>query len=203
MADRVGFLLGSPDGLLTHFLTQPLGDFQRWYEEELNEFPDEFDVARLSLLSEARHYGHAALKAAPPNQTNQLILEYYTCYANIHSYLLPVLHEYWDKLIVHETVQTWLKRQGHQEVATLHAYILTGRPPFSVPEPRFPTWVDYSLGYWTGTEVEQLHRAVNRMSDEERRAVTLGEDGQHALKTLSEALRTAVAQSTGLIFVMG
>lgn len=203
MSDRVGFSLGTPDGLLAHFLRQPLDDFQRLYEEELSEFPDEYDVGRLFLLKEVVQRGRAALETAPPSQANRLVLEYYAIYANIHYHLLPTLHDYWDKLIYHETLQTRLKRQQHTGIATLHAYILTGRAPFDDPETQLFHWVDYPLGYWTAAEAEYLHEAFNRMLDDDIRALTPEEGEQHALQTLREALGIAVIRSTGLIFVMG
>lgn len=94
MSNRVGFVLGGPDGILSHFLTQPLQDFHAWYEGALQEFPEEFDAARWRLLGDIIRQGPPAIDQAPPADVNFLIDDYYGDYANIHG-LNQGVHEYW------------------------------------------------------------------------------------------------------------
>lgn len=77
MADRVGFMLGGSDGVLSHFLAQPLQDFHVWYHEALQEFPDEFEFDRWQLLGHILQHGPSAVHDASPTHVNLLILDYY------------------------------------------------------------------------------------------------------------------------------
>jgi hypothetical protein len=126
MSNRVGFVLGGPDGILSHFLTQPLQDFYAWYEGALQDFPEEFDAARWRLLRELVQQGPSALNFALPADVNLLMLDYYGDYANIHG-LIQKLHDYWDKLVDHQLLIETFNQLGDTLVASLLAHTMMGR----------------------------------------------------------------------------
>lgn len=202
MSNRVGFVLGGADGILSHFLTQPLQDFHAWYEGALQEFPEEFDAARWRLLGDIVQQGPSAIDQAPPAAVNFLILDYYGDYANIHG-LIQELHEYWDKLDYHQLLVETFHQAGHTVVAGLLAHTVMGR--LFIPDPGFPLneWLDYQLSFWTVTEVVTLKNAIDEISEEALSLLADDEMLLHAFETTREALDMAAAQSTGLIIFVG
>jgi len=202
MADRVGFSLGGPDGLLSHFLSQPLHDFHQWYEEALLEFPDEFDAARLELLKKVIRQGSSAIKFAHPKHVNFLVLDYYSTYANINN-LLYSLHDYWDKLVVQEKLINCFKKQEQSSMVTLLTYTVMGRLPLPDPIQTVIAWQDYGLSFWIAEEVMMLNHTLNSMTTHQLERLTDDADVQHALKTTREALKIGGLRSTGIIIFVG
>lgn len=201
MSDRVGFVLGGWDGLLSHFLSQPLQDFHAWYEGALQEFPEEFDAARWRLLGDIVQRGPSAIDQAPPADVNFLMLDYYGDYANVHN-LLQDLHEYWDKLVSHQRMVDMFQQRGHLLAAELLAHTVMGR--LAIPDPGFPLqeWGDYPLSFWTAAEVVTLKSALDELNED---ALSRAVDDEllHALQTTREAMDIAASQSTGLIIFVG
>ena len=201
MSDRVGFISGGRDGLLSHFLSQPLPDFHAWYEDAIQEFPEEFDAARQRLLEDIVRRGPSAIGHASPAEVNLLILDYYGNYANVHS-LLQELHEYWDKLVYHQRLVDMFQQRGHPLAAELLAYTVMGR--LAIPDPGFlmPKWADYPLSFWTATEVVTLKNTLDEV-DKNALSLTVDNELLHTLQTTREALDIAASQSTGLIIFVG
>lgn len=202
MADRVGFSLGGPDGVLSHFLAQPLNDFHQWYAEALQEFPEEFDAERLRLLENIKQQGPIVVHDMQPSHVNFLLLDYYSSYANTKG-ILHDLHNYWDRLADHQLLVECLRQQGHSSSAELLKYTVTSR--LSIPDASqiLVDWRDYSLSFWTAEEVTQLKDTFDSMTEHDLLTLTDDERVQHALQTTREALEVAASRSTGLIIFVG
>lgn len=202
MADRVGFMLGGSDGVLSHFLGQPLQDFHVWYHEALQESPDEFEFARWHLLGRILLQGPSAVHSASPTDVNLLILDYYGSYANIHG-LNQGLHHYWSKLVDHQLLVDALRQQEPSPMVELLTRTVMGR--LAIPDPSFPLndWRDYELSYWTAHEVVTLREAMGDLTQATVLALREDEMLFHAVKTTREALDIAATHSTGLIIFVG
>ncbi|MFB9991930.1 hypothetical protein ACFFLM_08135 [Deinococcus oregonensis] len=202
MADRVGFMLGGSDGILSHFLVQPLQDFHAWYEEALQEFPDEFNATRWRFLGKILEQGPVALEDASPSDVNGLLLDYYGSYANFHG-LIRELHDYWDKLSYHQLLVEVLEQQGHSVVTKLLTHTVMGR--LTIADPSFPLndWRDYELSYWTADEVITLKDALGKITEETLPSLMDDEMLLHAFQTTRETLDMAASQATGVIIFVG
>lgn len=201
MADRVGYMLGSPDGVLSHFLGGPLKDFAVWYIQALEEFPEELSAARFALLQKVLQRGKAAFEDANPQEVNALVLDYYSTYANINN-LLNTTHDYWDKFVYHRALVDLFRQRGEQQTATFLDHTVRGR--FLHPQPQ--TCVDreeYDLSFWTKNEVLDLQRRLGPWSAQNWTSITRDEHLRHALRTTAEALKIAAAHDTGLIIFVG
>lgn len=203
MSDTVTFSFGSPDGVLTHFLSQPLQAFHAWYAAELLTGPDELSVERLRLLALVVEGDTGALQATAPRQADLLIRDFYETYANV-TQSLERAHDTWPRLTAFQDLAERLR--PHDARATgLLSLIWEGRTVFS-PVARPFEWGEYQLAYWTADEVVTLQGALHGLSEQCLQAVTFGEDVEArrwALLVLRTALAAAVERSTGLILTVG
>ncbi|WP_027482464.1 hypothetical protein [Deinococcus pimensis] len=207
MSVSASFYLGSPDGLVSHFLSGPLDDFEHWYAERLEKHPDFLGRRVLNVIRQVRQGGRDALAAAStrvPWMVDETLSWYYGLFTDTHlppdgwkRAAVPTIRR--DEIVKLEKA---LVDRGLTETAELVTFILTGRPvlrdpevqPFVPDDPQSPP----TLAFWTLEEVERLHDLLGGLREAERLVL---DPGWGALPTLLDAVNAARQRRAGVIVI--
>ncbi|WP_027483615.1 hypothetical protein [Deinococcus pimensis] len=203
------FFLGSPDGLVAHFLSGPLDDFERWYAAWLAEEPGFLDDRGPEVIREVRQGGRDALASAStrvPSVVDEVLSWYYGLFTDVQ---LPP--DAWVRAGVSMIrrdeffkLERALVDRGLIDAADLVTFILKGRPvlrdaevqPYVESDPLSPP----SLAFWTQEEVERLHDLLGGLGEAERLVL---DPGWGALPALLDAVSAARERRTGVVVVTG
>ncbi|WP_027482156.1 hypothetical protein [Deinococcus pimensis] len=206
MGIRVTFYLGSPDGLLTHFLSAPLGAYLAWLQPIVEEEPHCFLPGVVDVLSDLVRRGRPALEEADarhPAVLDELLNGYYPDFQ---------FHEPSAKLEdasptslsyrYYEAFEDTLRARGLTDAADLLAYLPTGRGILTGAPRRPPlTWEDPTrLSFWTLDEARRLRALLDGVSEAEQLAL---DPDRGALPAVHEAVTLADERGTGLILPVG
>lgn len=203
MGIRVMFFHGSADGMASHFLSAPLHEFRAWYQEMMEEFPEEVNPACVFLLEEVIYNGRPSLKRASeesPKTVDLLLADYYGLFADFRDKLYEASGTCIN-IRKYQSIGTQLKRDGMEEAAVLVDYIFSGRPVLR-DAAEFPFFSEddvFRLAYWTAEEVVRFRAALDPLGEAEQRQL---DPEWGALPAIQESLANAHARKSGLIITV-
>lgn len=200
MGISVMFYLGSKDGMLSHFMSRPLGQFEAWAKYHEEKWPGIIGSEILALIHDVRERGIVALQANDSVHAacvDRMFLEYY---GNFSLHVTGILVKAVDgivplrHLLAVTVILTHLSIS--QEIISLWQYLGEGRPVLRDAK-IIPYKVDHyksRLSYWTLAECTYLQQVLTTL------VVTLPEsEAKWAIDTSLRAISKAITSQVGLI----
>lgn len=193
MSVRVGFYLGSRDGLLQHFLAGPLSEFLDWYRENQVEFPEDVDPLLPEFLEKVIVKGESHLLfPEPANLTDRLLTDYYGIF---YQGRLRSAEDSALRLDYYIEDENQMEKDGHTRLVDLMHIIQAGRS-VAKNNNAFNSGDDiFRLGFWNFDEVIELCYLTEGLSNK-------GGDELNGLYWIRVAALNALNEQTGLITIV-
>jgi hypothetical protein len=200
MGIRVGFYLGSEDGMLGHFLGAPLAAFHDWYISVSEEFPNDFNPDAIDLLQSMLAQGSTVLEhPANAKATDALLTDFYLTFIDSQkgssAYPFEYAHDSWVSIRFYREAIVSREEQLPLPVIRLLEYIFTGRPILRSPDqqPFYSEDGGVRLAFWTVEEVNKIAQAFLSADFTEEEA---------PLRNISAAVNYASQKQTGIIILV-
>ncbi|ANE43512.1 hypothetical protein [Deinococcus puniceus] len=200
MGIRVGFYLGSEDGMLGHFLGAPLAAFHDWYISVSEEFPNDFNPDAIELLKSVLDKGSAVLEhPANAKATDALLTDFYLTFVSDQkedsAYPFEYAHESWVNIRFYRDAITAREERLPLSVIRLLEYIFTGRPILRSRDhqPFYSEDGGVRLAFWTYKEVATIARELLGAEFTEEEAL---------FRNISGAVNHALQKQTGIIILV-